>query len=217
MFYYESEKEMWRPCARRMFDLLSVYSLAANPYVAKLLKKIGLKTPMISTRPEVRTDMPGDEQYMQLWHQDWRYGQGSLNAVTIWVPLHKVGVENGAIEVIPKTHLLGYLETEELSNPRRFLIVDARLKNLLSCPVELEFGESVVFSQMLVHRSGYNRTNLPRLTVQLRFVDYSEDSFVENGFPAPTSSDLLWKHPPSAEDMKRVFRTHHRSGGRKDE
>jgi len=208
-FYYEKEKEMWKQCARRMFDLLSVYSLATKLDVLKMLKKIELKTPLISTRPEVRTDMPKDEQYRQPWHQDWRYGQGSLNAVTIWVSLHKVGVENGTIEVIPRTHLMGYLETEELSNPRRFLIIDSRLKDLPHFPVELEFGESIVFSQMLVHRSGYNQTNLPRLTVQLRFVDYSESSFVANGFPSPTGSDLLWKYPPSEEDMKRVFETYH--------
>jgi hypothetical protein len=206
-FYYEEQKEMWRQCARRMFDLLSVYGMAAKPRVIEMLKRIGLATPMISTRPEVRTDMPKDGKYMQPWHQDWRYGQGSFNAATIWAPLHAVDVENGTIDVMPGTHLMGYLENEELPAPRRFSITDPRINTLPYFPVEMKLGEAVVFSQMLVHRSGFNQTNLPRLTVQIRYVDYSESRFVVNGLPAMTGSELLWANPPSEEDMRRMFGT----------
>jgi phytanoyl-CoA hydroxylase len=207
--YYEKDKDAWRRCAKRMYDLLSVYGMAVRPKVAEALKKMGLQTPMISSRPEVRTDMPRDEQYTQPWHQDWRYGQGSVNSATIWVPLHKVTVDNGTVEVSPGSHLLGYLENEELSNPRRFVITDPRLKDLPSAPVELEFGEAVAFSQMTVHRSGYNRTDAPRVSVQMRFSDYSDSLFLANGLPAPlSSSELLWKQPPSAEDMRQSFGAH---------
>lgn len=207
--YYEKDKDAWRRCAKRMYDLLSVYGMAAKPRVAEALNKMGLQAPIISTRPEVRTDMPRDEQYSQPWHQDWRYGQGSVNAATIWVPLHKVTVDNGTVEVCPRSHLLGYLETEELTDPRRFVITDPRVKDLASSPVELEFGEAVAFSQMMVHRSGYNRTDFPRVSVQIRFSDYSDSLFLANGLPTPlTSSELLWKHPPSAEDMRQRFGAH---------
>ncbi len=208
VYYYEKEKEIWRQCARHMYDLLSVYRLATMSNVIEVLRKIGLKKPMISIRPEVRTDMPNDERYMQLWHQDWRSGQGSLNAATIWVPLHKVSVENGAIEVIPASHLMGLLKTEILQNPLRFSVVDPRIQNLQYFPVELEVGESIVFSQMLAHRSGRNQTNSPRVTVQLRYVDYAESSYVKQGYPGGlyrTGSELLWKDPPSESDMRRVY------------
>src|SRR4051812_8616294 len=99
--FYESEPDLWRQCARRMWDLPAVYGLAAKPQVQQLLLSLGLEMPMISTRPEVRTDMPGDDQYRQPWHQDWRYGQGSVNSVTIWCPLHDTTVENGTIDVMP--------------------------------------------------------------------------------------------------------------------
>lgn len=204
--YYQKEKERWQRCAKRMYDLLGVYSLAAKSQVAEVLKRLGLQTPIISTRPEVRTDMPGDDQYMQPWHQDWRSGQGSLNSVTIWAPLHDVRVKNGAIEIVPGSHLLGYLEVEELSNPRRFSIIDQRVSEMSSMPVELDFGEVALFSQMLVHRSGRNQSGTPRLTVQIRFLDYSESLFLENGLPSPrTSSEMLWERPPSADDMRHYF------------
>lgn len=200
--FYESEKAEWRQCARRMFDLLPLYGLAARPQVEQMLRTLGMKAPMISTRPEVRTDMPKDQQYMQPWHQDWRYGQGSLNAITTWTPLHDVSVENGAVEVMPGTHRMGYLETTELSDPRRFLVTDARTEGLPHLPVELRAGQTVVFSQFLLHRSGFNRTDRPRLTVQCRFSDFRDSAFVANGFPTPASSDLAWPRYPTAEEVR---------------
>jgi phytanoyl-CoA hydroxylase len=203
--FYGSERDRWRECARRMWDLLGVYSLAAGAAVDAALRKLGLGEPMISTRPEVRTDMPGDERYMQPWHQDWRYGQGSVNAVTIWTPLRDVGVENGTIDVMPRTHLLGYLETEELSNPRRFSIVDPQIEEFEYEPAEMRFGEAIVFSQLLVHRSGFNRSGRARVTVQTRFSDAAEPDFVRHGFPTPAGSELVWDAPPSRADVESVF------------
>jgi len=203
--HYDQDKELWRECAKRMYDVLSIFRLAGKPEVAELLQKLGLQKPMISTRPEVRTDMPNDNQFMQFWHQDWRSGQGSLNSVTIWVPLHKVGVENGTIDIIPRSHVLGYLDCDEIP-VRRFSIPEARLKGMPYFPVELEQGEAVVFSQMLVHRSGYNRSALPRLTTQLRFVDLADQKFLTNGLTYPTGSEMRWRIQPDANDMITVFR-----------
>jgi phytanoyl-CoA hydroxylase len=203
--YYESHKNLWRQCAQRMWDVLSVYGLGVRPAVIETLHRLGLEAPMISTRPEVRTDMPGDVDYMQPWHQDWRYGQGSINSVTFWLPFQDVSSENGTIDVMPGSHLLGYLETEELSNPRRFSIVDRRIQGLPYEPVVMELGEAIVFSQLLVHRSGFNRSGLPRLTMQMRFTDYAEQRFLENGFPAPSSSALLWDRPPTASELEQAF------------
>jgi ectoine hydroxylase-related dioxygenase (phytanoyl-CoA dioxygenase family) len=203
--FYDSEADVWRQCARRMWDLPHVYGLAAKPSVQMLLEQIGLEMPMISTRPEVRTDMPGDDQYRQPWHQDWRYGQGSVNSVTIWCPLHDTTVENGTIDVMPGSHLMGYLETQELSNPRRFEIVDDRIDSEEYGPAELNFGEAILFSQFLVHRSGHNRSGKPRVTTQQRFTDGAEPRFVANGLPAPADSTLLWDTPPTERDVREIF------------
>jgi phytanoyl-CoA hydroxylase len=203
--YYASHKTLWRQCAQRMWDILSVYELAVRPGVRDTLRRLGLAAPIISTRPEVRTDMPGDSHYMQPWHQDWRYGQGSVNSVTFWLPFQDVDIENGTIDVMPGSHLLGYLEVEELKDPRRFSIVDPRIEELPYEPVVMELGEVIVFSQLLVHRSGFNRSGLPRLTMQMRFTDSAEPRFLENGFPAPATSELLWDHPPTAAEVGRVL------------
>jgi phytanoyl-CoA hydroxylase len=203
--------EMWQQCARRMWDLVTVLGVAANPRVAEALRKIDLAKPMVATRPEVRTDMPNDQRYRQPWHQDWRYGQCSFNAATIWIPLQKVNVDNGTIDIIPKSHLMGLLETEELKEPRRFSITDPRIEKMDHHPVELELGECVIFSQMLVHRSGTNITRSPRISVQLRYTDYSDSSFIAQGYPVAPSSELVWKQLPTENDMQRIYGVQHRN------
>ena len=197
--------EMWQQCARRMWDLVSVLSVGANPRVGEVLRKIGVNKPMIATRPEIRTDMPNDQRYRQPWHQDWRYGQCSFNAATIWTPLQKVNTSNGTIDIVPKSHMMGLLPTEELKNPRRFSITDQRVENMSNAPVELEFGECVIFSQMLVHRSGTNSTGSPRISVQLRYTDYSDASFIAQGYPVAPTSDLVWQHVPTENDMQKIY------------
>ncbi|MBN4049741.1 phytanoyl-CoA dioxygenase family protein [Bacteroidales bacterium AH-315-N07] len=204
--YYNAEKEIWSQCEKHMWDLLSILRLASKIEVTNALKKIGLKSPMILTRPEVRTDMPDDRQYMQPWHQDWRYSKTSLNAITIWIPLHDVRKENGTIDVIPKSHLFGLLKEKEIPNPRRFVISDERISGLPFETMELNHGDCVIFSQFIVHRSGNNTSGKPRITTQQRVTDYSESTYIERGMPIADSPEELINGFPTAEDVERVFK-----------
>jgi hypothetical protein len=69
----------------------------------------------------------------------------------------------------------------------------------------LRLGESIVFSQLLVHRSGFNRSGRARVTIQTRFSDAAEPEFVRHGFPTPVGSELVWDAPPSRADAETVF------------
>lgn len=200
--HYDADKDSWRQCAKRMHDLLGPLRLGVKPVVTNALMQAGIRSPIMGTHPEVRTDMPADQRYMQPWHQDWRSGQGSVNSVTIWVPLQDVNAANGAIELLPASHFLGCCETEELEDPRRFLVVDPRIEDWEGVVADLDVGEAVMFSQLLVHRSGYNSTNDPRITIQLRYSDYSEPGFAAMGYPTPAGSQLIWNPPPSSSDVE---------------
>jgi hypothetical protein len=202
---YRREPGLWGQCARRMWDVLPVYGLGADERVVSLLGKLGLRSPIVSTRPEVRTDMPDDERYMQPWHQDWRYGQGSVNSVTLWLPLQDVDASNGTIEVMAGSHLVGYLGADELSNPRRFAIPDSALPALPISIAELKLGEAIIFSQFLAHRSGHNTSGRPRITVQARFSDALEPSFLRQGYPTPNGSELVWDEPPGESELRAAF------------
>jgi len=67
---------------------------------------------------------------------------------------------------------------------------------------ELNAGEVVIFSQMLVHRSGVNGSELPRLTCQLRFSDRSHPNFIANVNRPGHDVEV---NLPTNKDMARIF------------
>lgn len=203
---YRDQRAAWRECARHVWDVLSVQRLATAPELARVLRRAGLRHAVLSTRPEPRIDMPADADYLQPWHQDWRYSQTSVNAVTFWTPLHRVTAADGAIEMLPGSHRWGVVACELLQDPRRFQIVDPRVASMTPSVAELNLGETLLFSQLLVHRSGFNASGKPRLTVQLRCADFADRRWRANGYCAPSTSDLVWRSLPSAAVARRVFR-----------
>lgn len=202
---YVGDKSGWRQCARRLPNLPGLYRLAGEPLLLEVARKLGLAEPVFSTAPEVRVDMPNDAQYMQPWHQDWRYGQASFNSITLWTPLHDVRREHGALEVVKGSHLKGLLKCVELPNPRRFVIEDAGLEEAKADTVEVELGDTLVFSQLLAHRSGTNSSSRPRLSFQLRLADLAEKNFIDNGFRAPQTSELIWERIPTKDDASLIY------------
>ncbi|WP_417432235.1 phytanoyl-CoA dioxygenase family protein [Kiloniella sp.] len=203
--HYDDAKEAWRECAKWMQNSILLSRAASKKKLTNVLSTVGLAKSMISPLPEVRIDMPDDDNYRQPWHQDWRTGQGSLNSLTIWLPLHNVDAKCGAISAIPSSHLWGLCETEVQYNPRRFISVDARIEKEMSFVAELQRGECLLFSQMLVHGSGFNRSGEPRMTCQLRYSDLSEAAFLENGLQIAQSDELIWSNPPTGEKMRMVY------------
>lgn len=104
-----------------------------------------------------------------------------------------------------RTHLLGYLETEDLSNPRRFTIADPLIDDLAHEPAEIRLGEAILYSPLLVHRSRPNRSGRARATIQTRFSDAAEPEFLRNWFPTPPASALGWDAPPPRADREAAF------------
>ena len=179
---YASGTVAWRQCARRMQHSLAAAKMSCKPELVANLEELGLAEPMLATFPEMRVDMPNDDHYMQPWHQDWNWGHGSRNAVTFWTALHDVSAAQGAIEVLPGSHRWGVLPMREFRDPRRFAIDDPRLREIVAETAELKCGECVLLSDLVVHRSGRNRSAVPRFSCQLRFCDRAEPTFVASGY-----------------------------------
>lgn len=108
---------------------------------------------------------PGHESGMFL-HEDRSYvDERRSRACTIWIPLAEVGpgLDNGGLEVVPGSHRLataqGGSNTPDLFRPyERFL--RSRL-----VPVPVEAGQAVVYDTRLLHASGPNLSDRPRLAL----------------------------------------------------
>ena len=52
---------------------------------------------------------PNDDAWIRHAHDDAEYFQGSLNAVTVWIPLQDIDSEIGPLDIFPGSHKNGSL------------------------------------------------------------------------------------------------------------
>ncbi len=104
------------------------------------------------------------------WHQDVGAGWGiDCNPVmTIWTALDAARVDNGAMQIVPGSHLRGII------NERHFLADDEIAENAPPQDViylEAEAGEAILLHNFLLHRSGTNPTPSARRAFSATYMD----------------------------------------------
>lgn len=110
------------------------------------------------------------------WHQDgtdWRnasspWGLTMAPKVTIWTALDQATIENGCVEVIPRTH-------RGIVGAGAGTISDDAAAEVLtsheSVFLELDRGEAVLLHNWTMHRSDVNRTDHPRRAFSVCYID----------------------------------------------
>jgi Phytanoyl-CoA dioxygenase (PhyH) len=149
-----------------------VIQLSLHKRIIDLLVKIGLEMPLISSLPKITPGMPFERE-CYLARQIWATSKGSLNSVTVWMPLVEIDGEMGFIEVAPGSHLEGlYLHDNEII--KRGYTDD----RFISVP--LSSGDLLFMSNFLVHRSDTNKSkNRAKWSCQFSFNDASRPLFPE--------------------------------------
>jgi ectoine hydroxylase-related dioxygenase (phytanoyl-CoA dioxygenase family) len=115
------------------------------------------------------------------WHQDYSYWPlGQPNAVTIWIALDDVTVENGAVKMAPGSHLLGerlprvfgtgatYFRERRPPSVRE--IGEPEDEGLDVEAIELKAGEATIHHALTWHASGANSTDRARSASVFRYV-----------------------------------------------
>jgi ectoine hydroxylase-related dioxygenase (phytanoyl-CoA dioxygenase family) len=147
------------------------------------------------------------EDYWRLSaHQDWRSSQGSLDSITIWMPMVDVDKSLGALEVIPGSHKWGLLESEKVSYYGK---ISETLPRSDFVPIEATQGDALFFSSFLVHRSGTNSTDSIRWSCHLRYNNLGEETFIQRGYPHPyiykPQQELITPEFPKGGQVEKVF------------
>lgn len=208
---FEDDLECLSNCGKQAQHLISLHTLSLDTKIVELLKKMGLKTPIVSTRPVLYFNHPKLAKQKVFHtvdaHQDWRSMQGSLNSVVIWIPLVDINKELGALEVLPKSHLDG-LRTDHIENGFGMVVLsEAEKEKLIS--VELNAGDALLFSSFLIHQSGDNITNNPRWSCHFRYNDLEDSSFIQRKFAHPyiykPMEELITKDFPSIDDLSKIY------------
>ena len=169
--YKNISKKLFKKLMKLNDKLPNLYNISTDKKVLDLVNKLNIKNPILSSNPQFRTDFPKDKKYPQPLHQDILYNLKSNNALTIWTCLHDCSEKDGAIEIFEKTHKKKFFKYIKKSNPRRFEIVGFKNTDFNKVIAETKFGQSLVFNQKLVHKSGINSSSKVRISFQVRFSD----------------------------------------------
>jgi phytanoyl-CoA hydroxylase len=163
--------------------LLELYKLPLDERLIDKIKELGLDFPNLCTRPVLFFNHPKlakeEIYYKTPPHQDWSSMLSSMDSLVVWVPLVDVGKNNGSIIIWPKSHLEGPLPFVANGG---FASVQTEGDGLQT---ELEIGDIVIFSTLLVHSSGEILDDSIRWSCHYRYTNMLDEDYINRGFPNP--------------------------------
>lgn len=163
--------------------LLELYKLPLEDKLINKIKELGVHFPNMCNRPVLFFNHPklakSEVYYKTPAHQDWSSMESSMNSLVVWVPLVDVNEQNGTLIVYPESHKLGPLD---FNVDGGFASVEY---NGNSIRPELEIGDIVIFSTLLVHASGDILNDTIRWSCHYRYTDMLEQDYIDRGFPNP--------------------------------
>ena len=181
---FNEHEEIFKNCGKLIqTGLIPLYQLASDPELITYLEELGIEFPNMCTRPVLffnHPELAKEEVYYKTPnHQDWSSMEASLNSLVIWVPLVDVNVKNGSIIIYPGSHKNGVLPFKTNGG---FAQVEYKGESIQP---ELEVGDIVIFSTMLVHKSGNILDDSIRWSCHFRYTDMLEQDFINRGYPNP--------------------------------
>lgn len=172
--------------AQQCYEL---YKLNTDKKITNLLSEIGLEEPSVCGKPCLFFNSPHlattTGHYMTPVHQDWYSMQGSLDSIVLWAPLVEVNKDIGALKIIPASHKQGVFKAEKDDWYSRIASTEYSEDDFITA--EMGIGDLLIFNSFLVHSSGQNITNRARWSIQLRFNNLAEETFIQRGYPYPYS------------------------------
>ncbi|MGB6985391.1 MAG: phytanoyl-CoA dioxygenase family protein [Candidatus Aquilonibacter sp.] len=165
--------------------LASVHRLGVSDAMLEALAELGIAAPAISTRPVIHfmtDDLRIEGGYHKTpIHQDWRSVQGSVDGVTMWMPLFDVTLNDYPLEILPGSHRRGLLPSADHAFGHQ--VEEGAVDEAQFVGVPLERGTAAFFSGFLAHRTGTQGGERVRVALSYRFNNAEDPSFVSRGYP----------------------------------
>jgi non-haem Fe2+, alpha-ketoglutarate-dependent halogenase len=150
-----------------------IYDLVVEPRILDYVQDL-LGENLICWGTHYFCKMPGDEKQVN-WHQDASYWPLTPSkTVTVWLAIDDADVENGAMEVIPKSHLHGQIpfekSTAEDKNVLNQSVRDLSTFDDVPVAFEMKAGQISLHTDLLLHGSKPNLSDRRRCGLTMRFV-----------------------------------------------
>jgi ectoine hydroxylase-related dioxygenase (phytanoyl-CoA dioxygenase family) len=139
-------------------------------------------------------------------HQDMPYVQGSLDALTAWMPMGHCLNSGGALEVLRGSHLSG-LRGCVGSGKYRCAATEVDVNDPEWRCADFEPGDVLIFTCLTVHRARRNMSEVVRLTMDARYQP-ADSAMCEKLLQTPFYPKVAdWSELLDAEELERVRNT----------
>jgi phytanoyl-CoA hydroxylase len=210
--FFEQDFNAFVSTGKTVQHLISLHRLGVDKSLLDAVQSLGLAEPVIAVRPAMQFNSrflskDGSTHWKLGSHQDWRTGQGSLDSLVLWFPLVDCSEDLGALQIIPGSHTSGLMQANTTGYAGS---IQESLKEEDFVQTEYQLGDLLLFSAFLVHRSGNNVTRNIRWSVQLRYNNLAEPTFIDRGYPMPylykPQEELVTPDFPSVAQLEAVYR-----------
>ena len=126
----------------------------------------------------IRIDNPNEDRFRAMWHQEYPAQLKSPDGLVFWSPLVEVTPDLGPVMFCPGSQLEGpipvcHADPENAGRTGAYALKLAGEEGLLAryekvAPLSSP-GDLVVLDFLLLHASGYNRSDRPRWSMQFRY------------------------------------------------
>lgn len=167
---------------RRCAALFAV--LTARPVLSAVETILGSNAIVLPPKHVMlRIDRTGEQNFAFPWHQDYPFNLMSRPTVTIWAPLTPVTEDMGRLQLIPGSHRAYHTVKVEADNRFvRFADLEDSALDEKAIAIDLEPGDALLFHDLLIHRSGENRSDRARWTANARYGDANDAEFAARGW-----------------------------------
>ncbi|RAP73798.1 phytanoyl-CoA dioxygenase family protein [Paenibacillus montanisoli] len=180
----DEEREL---AVRKLYEFVDVEdrlrAIAYHPQVLAVVERLlGGKAKLVQDIALLKPPKGGGEKP---WHQDMAYGALCYDqpVVGVWLALDEAGIDNGCMQIIPRSHMNGgiphYAE-------RDWQLCDTVVPVERNVAVPLAPGSALFFHGLLMHGTAYNFSLKRRRALQFHY--------------APESAVKI-----SAKEYKRMF------------
>ena len=138
----------------------------------------------------IRIDNPGEAQFRSWWHQEFPTQLRSLDGLIFWSPLLEVTPEMGPVGICAGSHKEGVLPIlDDDGGLGRSGAYAVRLQNEAEivghyakvAPLTRP-GDLLIMDFLVLHESGYNISDWPRWTMQLRYFNFNDPIGIKLGW-----------------------------------
>lgn len=195
-------------------NLFEIKSLFANKQIINLLKEFGfnnLSIP-ITTQVNFYCDFAINNEYRNGKigidsHQDWPQTRGSINSLSVWIPLMDINENNCPLMVVPKSHNSCFINGETNSSN---IVVDKYLDDDFES-VLLNKSDCILFNGWVVHKSGiFKNGGKIRISLVLRYNDLNDNYFISNNYYTSynitTNKDINQTRIPYNDEILKYYK-----------